>query len=152
MDPVLQPGRPGTELRWAWLNALLRMCRTNTIILGPNCGLEMIKSEGVGTALRTTPSVGGKQLAVTNGTITAAIDNSGSCTNTGSLLKTIPGAGSVFAMAYDGTCLVADTSTTPIPVLSYSTTTGGIASGIKVWIEINDNDGQWYITSVDCGN
>ncbi len=95
---------------------------------------------------------GDAQLAVTNGTITAAVDDAGGCTDSGTLLQTTPGSGSVYPMAYNGTCLVADTSKPTISVLSFSTTTGGIPGGTNVWIQLNDNDGQWYVTSVNCGN
>jgi hypothetical protein len=52
--PVLQPGRPGQELLWSWLNDLLKLARGNRINLGPNSGLAMIQSPGVGTFLRVT--------------------------------------------------------------------------------------------------
>lgn len=98
------------------------------------------------------PVSGGRQLAVTASIITAAVEDAGSCTDSGTLLKTTPGTGTVYPMAYNGTCLVADSSKGTISVLSFSTTTGGIPEGTSVWITMNDNDGQWYATSVNCGN
>jgi hypothetical protein len=129
-------GRPGDELTWSWLNNLLKMCRTNTIILGPNCGLAMIKSEGTGTALRVTNKGSGRQLAVTDGTISARV-------------TTTAGSGNVFLVTNDGTTLTVGTVDTP--VLNFGSTTGGIADGTYVWIE-QGPDNNWWITSVDCGN
>ena len=38
------------------------------------------------------------------------------------------------------------------PELFDDATGGSIPGGTNVWIEKNDNDGQWYVTSVDCEN
>jgi hypothetical protein len=145
--------KPGMLLTAEWMRKLWRAVRRSQIRLGVNSGLAMIQNDDVGTLLWVTKNSGGAQLALTaSGGITAAVDNAGSCTNSGTLVKSTPGTGSVYPMAYDGTCLVADTSVTAISVLSFSTTTGGIPANVKVWITQNDNDGQFYVTSVDCGN
>lgn len=82
-------------------------------------------------------------LAVTHGTITAnAVVTSGT--------KWTPGTGSVYAVAYDGTHLNTDTSTT-YDVLNFSTTTGGIATNTLVWVDYDDN-GDLYVVQIDCGN
>ncbi len=143
--------KPGDELTTYWLNRVLTWCQTNTINLGPNSGLSMIQSPLTGTQLRVIRS-GSAQLAVTtSGGVTACVANAGSCTNSGTLLKWTPGTGFVYYVSYNGTCLVADTSSTSVAVRNFSTTTGGILGNVLVWTQLN-SDGQRYVTAVDCGN
>jgi hypothetical protein len=135
MGPILEYMQPGSELKWSFLNGLLKMCRTNRLIIGPNCGLQMIQSAGSGTALRVVFPPSGAQLAVADGTITA---------RGGTTL----GSGNVFAVSISGT--TATVGTVDIPVVSFSSTAGGIPTGTYVWIQ-QDPGGTWVVTAVDCG-
>lgn len=144
-------GQPNDELTWAWLNKIRDWCRRNEVYLGNDSGLELKKLD-CGTFLRATPSTQGVgQLAVTVSSISACVYNTTPCINVGTLLKWDPGTGSVYTVDYDGTCFVADTSSDPVDVFNFSTTTGGIAANVLVWIE-QDSQGNWIITAVDCAN
>ncbi len=142
-------GRPGDELTWNFLNSLLRMARGNRINLGPNSGLSMVRSEGIGTFLRLSQVTTTGQLAITTSTISANVFNTGSCMGT-SPKKWAPGGGTVHFVNYNGTCWVED-DTGDVNVLNFSTTTGGIPSDTLVWLS-TDAGGNWVITAVDCGN
>lgn len=142
-------GRAGEELTWTWLNALLKLARGNRINLGPNSGLSMVREEGIGTFLRVSQSqTADRFLGVTISTVSAcAVVTAGT--------KWTPGAGTVYAVSYDGTNLNTNTEFT-YDVLNWSTTTGGIDSDTLVWV---DTDGtfefgepNYYITQLDCGN
>ncbi len=136
--------KKGDVLTAQWLNHIRRLVLRNTITLGPNSGLTMNESDS-GKILRTAGSgATGQQLAYTNGTITA---RSG----------TTPGAGTVYLVKYDGSVFQimnggGSNPTLTQAVLSYSSTTGGIATGQYVWIAQNPSDLKWYVISVDCGN
>jgi hypothetical protein len=70
------------------------------------------------------------------------------------LFKFTPGSGEVYPFydPNDGSgCKVADTSQDSMMALSISTTTGGIPANALVLMQ-EDNDGNWWICSVDCGN
>ncbi len=127
--------KPGDELTSGWLNWLLSWVTRNTIEIGVNSGLSMVQTDH-GTALRTTGQPTGAQLAITDGDVS---ERSG----------TTPGTGTVFRVAYDGTVLVTDT--VDLDVFNFSSTTGGIPDSTYCWIE-QDPQGNWWITSVDCGN
>lgn len=132
-------GRPGDELTWNWLNAILKMARGNRINLGPNSGLSMIRSEGIGTFLRVSSLSGVGQLAV--------VDSSGITAR----VTTTAGSGKVHPVSSTSAgALTVDTGT-DIPVLNFSSTTGGIPLSTYVWIE-QDAGGNWWITAVDCAN
>ena len=127
--------RPGDELTTKWLNWILAWVKRNTIELGVDSGLAMAQTENA-TILRLASRQSGQQLAITDGTITA---------RTG----TTPGTGTVFLVNYDSTDLI--TGTVDVDVFNFSSTTGGIPDSIYCWIE-QDPQGNWWITSVDCGN
>jgi hypothetical protein len=97
---------------------------------------------GVRIPQRAVISGQNSQLAVTSSVITA---RSGSTA----------GKGTVFLVNddYDSgtTNVTLTTTTTTQTVFSYSSTTGGIASGIYVWIA-QGAKGNWFVISVDCGN
>ncbi len=128
--------KSGDPIRAEDWNLLVEMVCRNSIDVGSSFGLDIRQGPG-GTVIGSviTPNSNG-QLAITDGTITA---RSG----------TTPGTGTVFDVYYDGSVLVTDTTTKT--VLSYSSTTGGIATGVYCWI-VQDDDGNWWIISVDCGN
>ncbi len=127
--------RIGDELTMAWLNALRDTVLQNQITLGANCGLAMTQSPA-GTALRVSSGSNSKQLAVTDGAITA---RSG----------TTAGTGTVFLTTFDGTDITTTAET--LDVFNFSSTTGGIATGTYVWVQ-QDDGGNYWITAVDCGN
>lgn len=129
-------GKAGDGLTWTWLNKLVDLCQRNTINLGIGSGLIMVRTNA-GTSLSVAPGTLGAQLAITDGTITARS-------------SVTPGTGTVFYVDYDGTSLNTDTTET-VNVLNFSSTTGGIDSSVYVWIT-QDSSGNWWITSVDCGN
>ncbi len=135
--------RRGDYLTAAWLNQIRSLVLRNRISLGVNSGLVMSESDG-GKVLRTASSgATGQQLAYTNGTITA---RSG----------TTPGAGTVYLVRYDGSVFQIMNGSGGNPTItqavkSYSSTTGGIATGNYVWIAQNPADLYWYVISVDCG-
>ena len=96
---------------------------------------------------------------VGSGGITAASYNTGSCTNSGTKKKFLPGSGEVYPFVQpdagstdaENGCKVADTSEDSITALSISTTTGGIPANTLILMQ-QDNDGNWWICSADCGN
>ncbi len=129
--------KPGMELTAAWLNWVLKTCKENRIELGEGSGLTMSQNEN-GTILRTAGSSSGQlQRAITNGAISARVGTS-------------PGGGNVFLVSYNGTVYV--TGVDSIPVLNYSSTTGGIATGVYCWIAEDPTSSELEIISVDCGN
>ena len=106
-------------------------------------GAPLTLSNIAGGPLIGLATSGSAQIAVTSGTISACVANSGSCT--GSNIW-VPGTGSVNPVSYNGTCLVTNTSAS-ISVLNFSTTTGGISTGTLVWIQ-QDPSGNWVITAL----
>jgi hypothetical protein len=130
-------GQPGDELNWAWLNKIRAWCRRNEIYLGMNSGLSMLKLD-CGTFLRVSDSTGNGQLAV--------VDSSGITAR----VSTVAGSGNVYPVAINGTNLTTDMSM-EIPVVNFSSTSGGIPMATYVWIS-QDPGGTWVITAIDCGN
>jgi hypothetical protein len=131
-------GKPGDDLTWKWLNSLLEMARKNRIKLGQNSGLSMIQGES-GTLIWATGQSQTGQLAV--------VDSSGITAR----VTTTAGSGKVHPVSStQAGALTVDTST-DIPVLNFSSTTGGILASTYVWIT-QDAGGNWFVTAVDCGN
>lgn len=100
-----------------------------------------IISTGAGPLLRLAGPLFGVYIVVTSGTITA---RSG----------TTPGSGTAIVQTWNGTVLAnlqsASSTNVTIPVLSISSTTGGIpTSTYCVALRIA---GAYWIISVDCGN
>lgn len=126
--------KPGDELTLSWLNKIRSWCARNTINLGVGSGLAMVQNEQ-GTFLRVSGSQSG-ELAITHGSITARVTST-------------PGTGSVYFVNYDGTSLSTDTSH-DIPVLNFSSTSGGISTGVYVWVTQGPGSEYW-ITAIDCG-
>jgi hypothetical protein len=128
-------------------SGLADMARTCDWVTKLRVSAPLTLSNIAGGPLIGLATSGSAQIAVTNGTISACVANSGSCTGSG---KWVAGTGTVNPVSYNGTCLVTNTSAS-ISVLNFSTTTGGISTGTLVWIQ-QDPSGNWVITAVDCGN
>lgn len=125
------------DLTWKWLNWLLKQVKRNRIKLGLNSGLSMIQGEQ-GCSLWVSSQLSGQLAVVTSSGITARVTTAAGTGNVNPVSST------------SGGTLTTDTST-DIPVLNFSSTTGGIPSGTYVWIS-QDPGGNWFITAVDCGN
>jgi len=128
--------REGDTIGARDLNKLLDAIERCIINPGQSSGLDISQSQG-GTSLRVRPPTN-RYLGVTSGTITA---RSG----------TTPGTGTVTLYLYSTSAGTVGTSGVNVTVYNFSSTTGGIATSTYVWVE-QDVDGNWWITSVDCGN
>lgn len=127
--------KSGDELTSKWLNDVRQAAVEGSIAsLGP--GLEgspspngwLLRIKGIGAS--------GGFWAKTDGTISA---------RSGLTL----GSGTVFLLDVSATTITVTTDT--LPVVNYSSTTGGIASGVYVFVQ-DDGFGNQSITAVDCGN
>jgi hypothetical protein len=131
-----------------WARELVEFVIRNSIDVGQSSGLSMRQSPyGTSLAVIQPESTTGF-LAVTSTAITA-----NTLVTTGATWT--PGSGSVFAVNFNGTHLEADTSE-EFDVLNFSTTTGGIAIDVLVWVETDGtftgSSPNYFITAVDCGN
>lgn len=126
----------GEEISARWINALLSAVRQNALKPEGSTGCRIIQ-----TAAGTTISV--RQPARYVG----VVQSGGISARSGST----PGTGSVelYLLNVGGNSIV--DSTQAVTVFSFSSTTGGIASGTYCWVE-EDIDGNFWITAVDCGN
>lgn len=140
-QPFPKKVKPGDTIKADDWNCLIELICRNSIEVDASSGLEMKQSPS-GTSIRIANNDGsGSFLCVTDGTISACGAFSGSTATAGS--------GTVFICQTSGTTITKTSET--LSVLNFSTTTGGIASGVNVWVSQDDN-GNYYITSVDCGN
>ncbi len=131
-----KPLKPGDELVCKWLNEVREAAVSGGIAaLGP--GLKGSPTP-TGWAINLANPLGQMPgfLAKTDGAITA---------RSGTTL----GGGDVFLTSISGTTITVETDT--VDVLNFSSTTGGIPDATYVWVE-QDADGNYFITSVDCGN
>jgi hypothetical protein len=94
-----------------------------------------IINTGAGPLLRLAGPIFGVYIGITDGTITARVGTS-------------PGSGNVKIQTWNGSAL-ADLGV-DVPVLSISSTTGGIATG--VYVIVLRILGAYWLISVDCAN
>src|SRR5580658_6753618 len=123
------------ELLLDWLNALRDWAVQGSIqFLGPGlAGMPSPNGWSVGLAAVTAASE--PFLCVTDGIISACSAFSGSTATAGS--------GTVFVCSVSGTTITKTSQT--LSVLNFSTTTGGIATGVNVWVSAEPTSGQYFI-------
>ena len=131
--------RPSDDLTCGWLNRLRSwLLGAGVLAIGPGLtGHQTPNGWIIGLASAAGASTG--ILCYTDGTITAATAFSGSTSTAGT--------GTVFVCT-TAAGVITKTSTT-LSVLNYSPTTGGIATGTRVWVD-QDIDGNYYIVSDAC--
>jgi hypothetical protein len=140
------PLRPGDELTTTWLNRARRRIMENRVELGVNSGL-CINRNANGTWLRVAKQPPGMKLAITlSGGISACTAPGNSAGDTGTA-----GSGNVLLVDVTSLSGALVTSNVELVVYNFSTTTGGIDANVLVWIA-QDQEGNWFVTAVDCGN
>ena len=120
---------------WMFNYIFAELERWRNVICIPPVMIE--DAEGESPPVFSVDAQSSASLAITNGTVTARV-------------TTTPGSGAFNFVNLNGTTLTTDTSGTTA-CFNFSSTTGGIATGTYVWVE-QDPAGNWWITSVDCGN
>ncbi len=129
--------KPEDDIKVEDLNQLVRHCLRMQPLPMQSRGIQ-IRQTPYGTIFEVQPAQ--RCLGITSGTISAATVASGVITlGTGSVVRQ--------AITPAGLSEALDT----VPVFNFSTTTGGISTGVNVWIE-QDMGGNWVICAVDCGN
>ncbi len=127
--------KSGDELTSKWLNAVRQAAVEGSIAhFGPGFTAQPTPN-GWSIGMAVTGSSGGF-WAKTNGPVSA---------RSGLTL----GSGTVFLLDVSTTTITVTTDT--LSVVNYSSTTGGIPTGIYVFVQ-DDGFGNWSITAVDCGN
>lgn len=129
--PRVRAGDPLSAAAW---NALVDALNRNRLLLGQDSGIDA-QYTPFGTALRATAGGQAMTLALTSSAITA---RSG----------TTAGTGTATPKKFDGTT-ISSTGEADLTVYNFSAATGGIASGLYVWLAA-DPDGYYWVTSVEC--
>lgn len=126
--------KPGDELTVAWLNAVRNIAVEGSIA-------------DLGAGLKGNPTPNGWAIGVAHNAAAGSV-----CKTTSTITArsgTTVGSGTVDFYQRVGTTLTATGLSTT--VYSYSSTTGGVASGQYGWAQ-QDEVGDWWLISVDCGN
>ena len=129
---------PAVDLTCNWLNRL-RSWVLGAGVLGlspPLVGHQTPNGWVIGLASQQGAT---GLLCYTDGAITAATAFSGG--------SSTAGTGTVFICTTSAGEITVTTQT--LSVLNYSPTTGGIATGTRVWVD-QDQDGNYYIVSNAC--
>lgn len=136
MEPTLiRTPKQGDEILAMHFADLKEAICEATIRPGSCAGIDVFRGPGGTTLSVQPPSIG--SLGVVTSAISARV---GTTLGTG-----------LVELYYASSTGVATDCAQAVNVYNFSSTTGGITTGLYVWVQ-QDPSGDWYVTAIDCGN